>query len=168
MISALADYRGDSPAAFLLLAAALAGFVAMGVRLSIIDARTHRLPNRMVLPCYPIAAVLLAGAALMAGEPHRVVSMAGGAAVLWVAYLALHLVPSAGLGFGDVKLGGLLGLYLGFGGWQLVVAGAAAGFVLGGLWSLLLVSGKRAGWHASVPFGPFLIGGAAIALAALG
>ena len=168
MISALVDYRADSPVALLLLAAALAGFVAMGVRLSVIDARTHRLPNRMILPCYPIAALLLSGAALTAGEPHRVVSMAGGAAVLWIAYLALHLARPAGLGFGDVKLGGLLGLYLGFGGWPLVVAGTAVGLVLGGLWSLLLVSVRRAGWHTPVPVGPFLIGGAAVALVGLG
>lgn len=168
MIRLLADYWTSSPTAFLLLAVALAGFVGVGLRLSVVDAQTHRLPNRLLLPCYPIAATLLAGAALVAGEPHRVFAMAGGSAVLWVAYLMLNLVPSSGLGFGDVKLAGLLGLFLGFGGWPLVGGGTAVAFVLGGLWSLLLVAVKRAGWRTSVPFGPFMIGGAAIALAALG
>jgi leader peptidase (prepilin peptidase)/N-methyltransferase len=168
VISALADYWDTSPAALLLLASALAGFGVMGVRLGVLDARTHRLPDRLILPCYPVAAVLLSGAALTAGEPHRVVSMGGGAAVLWIAYLALHLVRPAGLGFGDVKLGGLLGLYLGFGGWPLVAGGTAVAVVSAGLWSLLLVSGGRAGWHTAVPLGPFMIGGAAIAFAALG
>ncbi len=167
MIAVLADYLGESPVAFALLCAALAGFLVLGWRLSVIDWRTHRLPNRLVLPSYPAALVLLGTAAGFAGDWHRIIGMLAGAAILWLGFGLLHLLQRGGLGFGDVKLAGLLGLYLGFAGWSEVWWGPFIAVVLGGLWSLALVATRRAGLRSSVAFGPFLIAGAAVALAVL-
>ncbi len=47
------------------------------------------------------------------------------------------------MGFGDVKLAGVLGMYLGYLGWAHVFAGTFAAFLLGGLWSLALLAARR-------------------------
>ncbi|WP_394249825.1 prepilin peptidase [Arthrobacter pityocampae] len=167
MTAALADYLGREPAAFVLLAAALAGFAVVGVRLSVIDWRTHRLPDRIVLPSYPAAILLLGAAAGIAGDWHRIAGMLGGGAVLLLAFAALHLLHPQGLGFGDVKLAGLLGLYLGFAGRAELWWGPFLALVLGGLWSVLLLATRRATLRTSVAFGPFLIAGAGVGLAVL-
>jgi leader peptidase (prepilin peptidase)/N-methyltransferase len=163
----LADYLVQEPLAFALLTAALLGFLTVGGRLSVIDWRTHRLPDRIVLPSYPAAALLLGLAAGAAGEWYRVLGMIAGGAVLWIGFGALHLLSRRGLGFGDVKLAGLLGLYLGFAGGAELWWGPVFAVVLGGLWSLALVLAGRATPASPVAFGPFLIGGAALALAVL-
>ncbi|MCQ1987727.1 prepilin peptidase [Arthrobacter sp. zg-Y844] len=156
---------GASVAAVLLVAA-LAWFAAVAVRLALADIRTRRLPNAVVLPSYPVAAVLLAGAALAGGEPERVGAMLLGAAALWIGFFALRLLSPAGMGFGDVKLAGLLGLYLGFLGAGHVLAGVVAAFVFGGLWGLALIITRRGTASSTVAFGPFLLLGAAVAMAA--
>jgi leader peptidase (prepilin peptidase)/N-methyltransferase len=167
VFAVLAGYSREVPFAAVLLAVALVGFVGVGVLLSVIDWRTHRLPNRIVLPSYPAVILLLGAAAAIAGDWHRILGMLGGGAVLWLGFELLHLVNRRGLGFGDVKLAGLLGLYLGFAGWQEVWWGPCFAILLGGLWSLGLVGTGRAGLGSAVAFGPFLILGAGLALAVL-
>lgn len=153
--------------ALVLLVAALLAFLVVGTRLSVIDWRTHRLPDRIVLPSYPAAILLLGGAAASAGEWPRIGGMLAGGAVLWAGFAVLHVLNRRGLGFGDVKLAGLLGLYLGFVGWGALWWGPFFGVLLGGLWSSALVITRRAGLRSSIAFGPFLISGAALALAVL-
>ncbi|WP_104180128.1 prepilin peptidase [Arthrobacter sp. B0490] len=167
MTAVFADYLAQEPLASALLAAALLGFALVGGRLSVLDWRTHRLPDRIVLPAYPAAALLLGLAAGIAGEWYRILGMLVGAAVLWLGFGALHLLSRRGLGLGDVKLAGLLGLYLGFAGGTALWWGPFFAVVLGGLWSLALVLAGRATPASSVAFGPFLVLGAALALAVL-
>ncbi|MHA7155945.1 prepilin peptidase [Arthrobacter sp. TMN-50] len=154
----------DSPAAAALLALALVVFGVVGVWLSVIDARSHLLPNRIILPAYPIAGLLLGVAALLAGEGARVITMAGGSVVLWLAYFLLRLVYPAGMGFGDVKLAGLLGLYLGFVGWSQLLWATIAAFGFGALWGLVLMVLRRGTLKSVIAFGPFMIAGAALAM----
>jgi leader peptidase (prepilin peptidase)/N-methyltransferase len=167
VIVVLSGYLGEEPVAFAFLALALAAFVVVGLRLGVIDWRTHRLPDRIVLPAYPAAVALLGAAAGTAGEWYRIIGMGAGGALLWAAFAALHLLFRRGLGLGDVKLAGLLGLYLGFAGWPGLWWGPVVAVVLAGAWSLALVASRRATLRSSVPFGPFLITGAALALAVL-
>src|SRR5665811_82043 len=70
--------------------------------------------------------------------------LAGGA--LFVVYLVLALVSpgGGGLGFGDVKLAGLLGLLLGWLGWGAVVVSVLAAFVIGGVIAMILLIARRA------------------------
>ncbi|WP_082608965.1 MULTISPECIES: A24 family peptidase [unclassified Oerskovia] len=134
---------------------------AVGSALAVIDVRTHRLPNALVLPAYPVLAVLLGAASLLGpddGSPAR--ALAGGL-VLYGAYFLLALAPS-GLGFGDVKLAGLLGAYLAWFGWSELVVGASAAFLLGGLAAVVLLATRRAGRRTLIPFGPFMLTGAAL------
>ena|SRR5215213_10073731 len=149
-------------------AVAVAGLAAAGLVLAQVDLAAHRLPDVVTYPAYAVCgAALLVDAAVVGswGAFVRAVVAAVGAFV--VAALAAALSP-AGLGFGDVKLLGLLGLVLGWAGWPVLVAGVFLGLLAGALVALVLVATGRAGWRTAVPFGPPLLLGAAVALAVSG
>lgn len=165
MVTRLMDFSAHSVAAFLCALAACLYLLWLAVRLSIVDIRTHTLPNRLVLPAYPIAGVLLLAAAFLAGAPHHAVSALGGALAMGAVYWVLWALYPAGMGFGDVKLSGVLGLFLGFLGWQHVVLGLAAGFVAGGLWGLVLIASRRGTAKSTIPFGPAMLLGALATMA---
>ena len=84
--------------------------------------------------------------------------------MLWLFYFVLRLIHPPGMGFGDVKLAGVLGLYLGYLGWSHVFAGTFAAFLLGGLWSLGILIARRGTLRSAIPFGPFMLAGAAAAM----
>lgn len=158
------QYADASVWSVCLLAAAVVVFVFLGTRLALIDARTHRLPNRLIGPWYLCAAPLLAGVALLAGEPGHLVRIVAGGAILFAFYLLLHLIQPNGMGMGDVKLAGVLGLYLGAASWEHLMLGTFAAFLLGGLYAAVLVLTRKASTKTMIPFGPFMIVGTAVAL----
>jgi leader peptidase (prepilin peptidase)/N-methyltransferase len=131
-------------------------FVSVLVLLSLIDLRTRRLPNRIVLPS--AALVLVAQIAL---EPDRTLEwvLAAVGAALFL-FLPLLVFP-AGMGMGDVKLALMLGAALG--------TDVVLGLVLGLLASFVVAVGLLAGKGLSarrtfIPFGPFLAFGAIVSL----
>jgi leader peptidase (prepilin peptidase)/N-methyltransferase len=136
---------------------------AVGVLLAVIDLQHQLLPNRVVLPSIGIGAVLLVAALPEAGWDALVRAVLG-AGLLFVVFLVLALISPRGLGMGDVKLAGLLGLYLGWIGWSAVFVGALAGFVLQALLALVLLAGRRIGLRGDLPFGPAMLLGAAVAI----
>jgi leader peptidase (prepilin peptidase)/N-methyltransferase len=144
---------------------ALLYLAAISIALTMIDLELKRLPNAIVLPSYPVAAALLTLAALAQGEPGRLLRAAVGGAALYAFYFLLMAVYPSGMGFGDVKLAGVLGLYLGWFGWQHIVVGAFFGFLVGGLVGLVLMALGRAGRKTAIPFGPYMIVGVWLALA---
>jgi leader peptidase (prepilin peptidase)/N-methyltransferase len=85
-------------------------------------------------------------------------------ALLFGFYLVLALVYPAGMGLGDVKLAGLLGLYLGWLGWAAVAVGAFTAFLIGGLVGVSLLATGRAGRKTAVPFGPAMLSGALLSV----
>lgn len=129
----------------------------LGVALGYVDLRVHRLPNWLVLPSYAILAALLVVAASVSDDWGRLLSAAIGGAIMWGAFFVLMLIYPAGMGFGDVKLAGLIGLVLGWLGFGPVVVGVFAAFVYGGLTGLVLVVLRLAGRKTALPFGPFLV-----------
>lgn len=139
---------------------------AGGMLLALIDLRHRLLPDRVVLPSLCIGLLLLAVAALGEGSWAPLVRALLGAVVLFAAFLVLALISPSGLGMGDVKLAALLGLYLGWLGWDAVAFGAAAGFVVQALLALVLLASRRIGLKGELPFGPALLLGAAVAVAA--
>ncbi|MHA7222299.1 prepilin peptidase [Arthrobacter sp. RHLT1-20] len=180
MIQRLGALGEVTPLAFWLAAAACAYFVVMAVRLTVIDVRHHLLPDRIVFPSYAVAGALLIGAAassvLTGGTPAALpgsgawlfgvpgLRILAGGAVLWLFYFLLRAAYPPGMGFGDVKLAGVLGMYLGFLGWTHVFAGTFAAFLFGGLWSLGLLAVRRGTLKSSIPFGPFMLAGTAAAM----
>lgn len=144
---------------------AFAWFAAITVALTLIDIDHHRLPDAIVLPSYPVALALLALPTAVEQEWSRLGVAVAGGALLWVFYFVLVLIYPAGMGFGDVKLAGVLGLYLGWLGWPELVVGAMAGFTLGGVLSLLLLAAKVVTRKSMLPYGPFMLAGAWLAVA---
>ena len=137
---------------------------AIAVALTLIDIDVRRLPNSIVLPSYVVAALLLLLPAAATGDWQAYLRALLGAAVLFAGYFALAFAYPAGMGFGDVKLAGVLGLYLGWLGWGELAVGAFLGFLLGGVWGVALLLARRAGRKSAIPFGPFMLGGALLAV----
>jgi leader peptidase (prepilin peptidase)/N-methyltransferase len=133
---------------------------AISVALAIIDIETHRLPNVIVLPGYAVGVALLGTASLLEGDLVSLGRMAAGAGILFAFYLVLAIISPRGMGMGDVKLAGVLGLFLGSLGWGELAVGAGAAFVLGGLFGMVLLILKRAGRKTGIPFGPWMLLGA--------
>ncbi|MGY3128356.1 leader peptidase (prepilin peptidase)/N-methyltransferase [Agrococcus sp. UYP33] len=145
--------------AFLVLA-------AVGVALAWIDLDTQRLPDAIVLPAYPVVGALLLVAAATTGEWGSLLRAAAGGAILFAAYFAMAFAYPQGMGLGDVKLAGVLGMALGWLGWGELAVGAFGAFLLGGLFAIALVVARRAGRGSGIPFGPWMLGGAALAVLA--
>lgn len=137
---------------------------AISIALALIDLDVRKLPNSLTLPSYLVGAVLLALAAVVGHDGGALLRAFGGMAALYVAFFLLAFAYPGGMGFGDVKLAGVLGLYLGWLGWGSVVVGAFSGFVLGGLVGVGLILFGGAGRKSKVPFGPFMVTGALLAV----
>ena len=149
--AAIAATTGPDPALVVLLP-----LVPIGVALAVIDWHTTLLPTRIIAPTYGlvVAAALLAGA--LDGDRDPVVRAALGWAVMGGFFLVLWLIYPRGLGYGDVRLAGVLGIALGYVGWSTLVVGMYGAFLIGGLGGALLgllrlVDRKR------FPFGPFML-----------
>ena len=130
---------------------------AIGVALAFIDLDVRRLPDAIVLPSYPVMAVLLTGAAAASGDWSDLLRAALGGLALGGFYFALVFAYPAGMGFGDVKLSGILGMSLGYLGWPEVGVGAFLGFLYGGVVGVVLLVVGRAGRKSAIPFGPFML-----------
>jgi leader peptidase (prepilin peptidase) / N-methyltransferase len=141
-------------------------FTAFLIALSGIDIDTKTLPNRLVYPSAAAGLVLLAVASLVDGEPRRLVWAAVGALSVLAVFRLIHAVSPNGFGFGDVRLGAVLGGHLGWLGLAYVPVGIYAGFVLGAGVGLAMMIGRRAGRRTALPFGPFLAAGSLLAIVA--
>lgn len=126
-----------------------------------IDVESHRLPNRLVLPGYPVALTGIVTHGMLAGAPPTIAVAAGAA---WFLFF-LILSVGGGMGMGDVKLAALLGLCLGSIGVAPAVAGLALAFLFGGVAGILVLVRRVGGTQSRIPFGPFLLAGFWVAIA---
>lgn len=155
LFAAVAVRLGSDADGLRLLPAYLA-FAGIGVALALIDLDVRRLPDEIVLPSYPVLAVLL----LIGADGDALLRAVEGAAILGVFYFVVWYVAPGGMGFGDVKLSGLVGGMTAYLTWGTFLVGAFLGFLLGAVAGLLLMAGGRAGRRSALPFGPFMILGA--------
>jgi leader peptidase (prepilin peptidase)/N-methyltransferase len=139
-------------------------FTAVGVALTVIDLDVRRLPNAIVLPSYPVLALLLAFASAWSGDWWALARAGIGAVAMFGFFFAVAFAYPAGMGFGDVKLAGLVGGALAYLSWAALVVGAFLGFLLGALVGVGLMLAGRGGRKTAVPFGPFMAAGALLAL----
>jgi leader peptidase (prepilin peptidase)/N-methyltransferase len=124
----------------------------------------HRLPDRVTYPAFVICAVAFAVDAAALGTWWALVRAGTAAAAAFLVAAGVAALAPEALGFGDVKLLGLLGLVLGWFGWGMVLTGVFLGLLTGGVVSLVLLATRRAGWRTALPFGPPLLAGAVLAL----
>lgn len=141
---------------------------AVGLALALIDLDVRRLPNAIVLPSYPVVAAGLVVASWNPGGtadwPALLRAVIGGV-VLYGFYGVLMVVKEGAMGFGDVKLAGLLGAALAWVGWGTFAVGAFGAFVVGGLVAGVLMAAKRARLASRIPFGPWMVAGAVLGAA---
>ncbi len=139
-------------------------FAAAGIALALIDLDVRRLPNVIVLPSYPVIAVLLFGSAWWQHDWWSLARAGIGAAALFALYAVISFIQPGGMGLGDVKLSGVVGAVLGYLSWSALVIGGFLGFLLGAVAGVALIVAGRGGRKTAVPFGPFMIAGALLAL----
>lgn len=159
VFAALASRHGETSALVPLLVLG-AGLVAV----SVIDLQLLRIPDRVTFPMLAVALPLIVGVSLQHDEADAIRGALIGCATYFLLLLLPHLAYPRGMGFGDVKLALVMGLYLGWLGWssdmpvagpvRLVLYGLMLGCVLGVVFGLLsrLVT-QRGG---EFPFGPAL------------
>ena len=142
---------------------------AVAVALAFIDVAHRRLPDMLTLPSYLVAFALLGVATPFTrhGASHLIHAFIG-LACASAFYLILALAYPAGIGWGDVKLSGLLGLYLGWIGPAALVLGVAAGFVLAAVAGVGLIVAGKATRRSQIAFGPFMLVGAIAVIVSLG
>ncbi len=140
----------------------LAPFCGLLVAISVIDIRTKKIPNRLVYPALLLSAGYLVVARLAGADVDLVRAAVGFLALGGGFFLVAFVVPK-GMGMGDVKLAALIGLVLGSQGLALVGVAAGAGILLGGLGAVAALVGGASRKQA-IPFGPFLAGGALVAV----
>jgi leader peptidase (prepilin peptidase)/N-methyltransferase len=85
-------------------------------------------------------------------------------AAMYFFYFVLVVAKPGAMGWGDVKLAGVIGLYLGFLGWDELVVGAFSAFLLGGIVGIALMAIGSAGRKTKIPFGPYMVVGAFTAI----
>jgi leader peptidase (prepilin peptidase) / N-methyltransferase len=139
-------------------------FTAVGIALALIDLDSRRLPNAIVLPSYPVVAVLLVVSAAAREDWWSLGRAAIGGAVLFAFYLALALAYPAGMQFGDVKLSGIVGAVLAHLSWPALAIGGFSAFVLGSVVGVAVIAAGRGGRRTALPFGPFMIAAALLAV----
>jgi leader peptidase (prepilin peptidase)/N-methyltransferase len=137
---------------------------SVGLALAAIDLDTKRLPNALTLPSYVVLGLLFLVPALVDGDWSAYLRAWLAAAALFGFYFLLAVVYPSGMGFGDVKLAGVLGLALGWLGWGELVVGGFLGFLLGALIGGGLMLVRKAGRKSKIPFGPFMLLGALLAI----
>ena len=145
------------PLAFLL------PLVPVGVALALVDWRTRLLPTRVIAPTYValVPVVLLVG--LLDGDTAALVRAGVGWLLAGGFFVVLWLVHPGGLGYGDVRLSGILGIVLGYLGWSELFWGLWAGFLLGGVGGLVLARLGLVDRRAN-PFGPWMLIGAVVGI----
>lgn len=125
------------------------------IPITAIDLDVRRIPNALTLP-----AALLAVAIALLTEPGLVPEQLGAGAAATVFFLLPALIARQGMGMGDVKLAGVLGLYLGWPVGLAIMIALFAGTIIG--IAVILKVGVAAGRKTAVPFGPFLALGAVV------
>lgn len=140
-------------------------YVAMvSVALSVIDARTRRLPRSLTYPSYPIIALGVIVHAMVEGDAWIVARACIGMAAVGGFYTIMWLLVPHGMGRGDAVTAGFLGLVLGAVGWPAVAVGAIAGPLVGGVAGIVAIIRQRRSRGIRIAYGPWLIGGAWIGI----
>lgn len=146
------------------LTATLLVVVLACVCLAAMDLDVHRLPDRIMWPTMATLGIGLGLAALVGAEAAPLArallaGLATGAFYLLIALVSLAR-GSLALGLGDVKLSVVLGAALGWFGWAEVLTGVYAGFLVGGIFGLVLLVSHRVSWKGHFAFGPPMMLGA--------
>ena len=139
-------------------------WVAALVALSMIDLDTFTLPRKIIYVAAGIGAALLAVAAVINGSTRDPREAVLGAVIAFAFLFLIHMISPRGMGFGDVRLAGLLGLFMGWVELGVVAVGLFLAFMFASVVGIGLMAAGRRGRKDRLPFGPFLALGAIVAV----
>jgi leader peptidase (prepilin peptidase)/N-methyltransferase len=131
--------------------------------LSVIDLFTYRLPDRITFPVLYASVPLVLVISLLQHRPHDLLWAVVGAVGYYGLLALMWLISPKGMGYGDVKLGRILGLYLGWVHPVLPIYGLGIAGVLGSVVGIGVLVASRDRRRA-FPFGPSLALGAVVAI----
>ncbi len=137
--------------------------VPVAVALAVVDWRTRLLPTAVLRPTYVVLLVLALAGWAVTRDTHALLTALLGSLVAYLFFAVFWFIYPRGLGGGDVRLAGVLGIPLGWLGWGALLVGIYSGFLLGGILGGLLALLKIVD-RKGVPFGPFMLLGALIGL----
>ena len=127
-----------------------------GIRLSIIDLKTHRLPNQLVGWFALIETAILVAFSLSTDNPFQLITALGVAVATTTIYLLLYLSSRGSLGMGDVKFAFPLGLCIGWYSADLWLLAIFVSFLLAGLVAVIGLATKRMTRKSRLAFGPYM------------
>jgi leader peptidase (prepilin peptidase)/N-methyltransferase len=152
-----------APSGWVLAAWCWAGLLA--VALALVDAAVYRLPDILTTAAALGSAALLTVAAVATGDLPALASAGLSAFGLGLFYLVLVIIPGAGMGRGDAQLAVVIGGCLGWLGPSVVVTATIAAVLLAAGHVLAGLAAGRLSRRDPVPFGPFMLLGALVAVA---
>ena len=150
--------------------AELIGLAAAGVGcalLIVIDLAVHRLPDRLVAATLLVLVLGFLASAAVGGTWNDWVRALLAGLVLLLGYFLLAFISPAGLGLGDVKFAAVVGVFLGWFSWQHVAIGTLLAFVLNAAIAVIVLLTRRGGRDSDIPFGPWMVAGAVLAVVLL-
>ena len=154
-VAAVVRYQDDA------VAAVIAPFLGLLLALGLVDVEHRIIPNAVVYPAIPLFAAAVVALDL-AGRAASAVDAGIGFLAFGGGLFLIALIRPGGMGMGDVKLAGLIGLVLGSQGIAVVGVAAALGILAGGVGGAVALAAGRSG-KSAMPFGPFLAAGAIVA-----
>jgi leader peptidase (prepilin peptidase) / N-methyltransferase len=147
-----------------LVLAAACWLALCSVPLAFIDAVVRRLPDMLTGSAFAGTAALLLAAAAADGTWHVLSRAVLVGIALSGFYLVLAVISPSGMDMGDVKAAAGLRSMLAWRGWSALVAGGFAGFLFAAVYGTALLISGRATRKQQIPFGPFMIAGAFLAV----
>jgi leader peptidase (prepilin peptidase)/N-methyltransferase len=132
--------------------------MSLGAALGWVDWHTRLLPVDLVYAAYLVVVVGAVVAAVADSDYVALERAAIGGALAGLLYVVLWFIYPSGMGFGDVRLSGALGIALGYLGWSELLVGLYAGFLLGGVLGAALRITKIVR-QRHIPYGPFMLVG---------
>lgn len=127
-----------------------------GIRLSIIDFKSHRLPNRLVAWFTATQILIMGITSWITSDLGRLTTALGIAGVTTIVYLMLYLVSRGSLGMGDVKFAFPLGLSVGWYSANQWLLAIFVSFLLAGLVAVIGLVTKRMTGKSRLAFGPYM------------
>ena len=130
--------------------------VFFGIQLSIIDFKSHRLPNQLVGWFVAVEILIMGITGWMASDFSRLLTALGIAATTMISYVLLYLVSRGSLGMGDVKFAFPLGLCVGWYSANQWLVAIFVSFLIAGLVAVIGLVTKRMTRKSRLAFGPYM------------
>lgn len=127
-----------------------------GIRLSIIDFKLHRLPNKLVGRFALTEVFLLVGLSFVESELSRLATAIGVAIATMSIYVLLYFISRGALGMGDVKFAFPLGLCVGWYSPEQALIALYISFLAAGFVALIGILSKRITRRSRLAFGPYM------------